>query len=338
MSTSSSHPSSVGLSRLKSGIVMPLCSGSLLRQEPSAFHHISPNWRWLAGQAPVLVSGVRALSEFHIVWSALHETVAQARPLNWPSGPTAPSSSRNFPGHHSWVLVDLFQGLPHCALAVGRGTGPLVPASVTSSSLCSSKLKTTTFAKHWTATSLTILSSTSRHLRPIQQYVAKLSFARGRLCRDHWTSRIESFFGDLSSGEPPALLREIEADNAALRGESFSSVAAHVVLHTSYIHDAGQGTTGSLECACASSLQHSALSPCSKRSTGMEQSSPGRLGFHSPLHRYPLPPGMALQPSCKSAARNGTRPSELLGPLTCVSQVLRQCGDRYWQQKQSQLF
>ena len=40
----------------KSGCVIALCSGSLVRQKPPAVHHISLDRRWLAGQAPVLVS------------------------------------------------------------------------------------------------------------------------------------------------------------------------------------------------------------------------------------------------------------------------------------------
>ena len=53
---------------------------------------------------------------------------------------------------------------------------------------------------------------------------------------------------------------EIGAANATL-WSVFSGVAAHVVLPTRYVHFSGQGATGSLECACASSLKHSALSP-----------------------------------------------------------------------------
>ena len=66
-----------------------------------------------------------------------------------------------------------------------------------------------TFAKHWSGTSFTNASSTSRHLvkvfsRPGQQYIARLPFKRGRLCRVHSLRREESFFADLSAGEPPA--------------------------------------------------------------------------------------------------------------------------------------
>ena len=49
---------------------------------------------------------------------------------------------------------------------------------------------------------------------------------------------------------------EIEAANATLQGVSLSSVTAHVELRSLF----WQGTTGSLECAFAGSLQHSALS------------------------------------------------------------------------------
>ena len=75
-----------------------------------------------------------------------------------------------------------------------------------------------------------------------------------------------------------------------------------MVLPTSCVHYAGQGTSRSLECACASSLQHSALSLCSKHSTGQQQCSPGRMGFS-------LSRGIALQPRCKSAVRYGRQPT-----------------------------
>ena len=116
--------------------------------------------------------------------------------------------------------------------------------------------------------------------------------------RGHCLSR------SLSAGEPSAgqfLTGEIEA--ATLWGVSFSGVAAHVMLSTSHIHHSGQATTKSLECACASSPQHSALTPCSKRSTGKQQSSPGRKEIHSPLHFHSLPKGIALQPRCQPGIR-----------------------------------
>ena len=96
---------------------------------------------------------------------------------------------------------------------------------------------------------------------PSQQQIANLSFARGGLCRVHSRSRIESFSADLSAGEPPPGLGEIEAANATLRGVSFSP--------TSYIHYTGQ--------ACASPLQNSALFSCFKRSTGTQQSASSKL-------------------------------------------------------------
>ena len=180
-----------------------------------------------------------------------------------------------------------------------------------------------TVAKHWNVTSLTIASSTSRHLvttsrqilpsRPSQQHFAKLPFARGR---------VHSRFECWRTACRQLLIGEIEAANATLGSVSNSGVAAHVVLPTSYIHDAG--TTGSLVCACASSLQHSALSPWSKRSRGEQQGSPGRMGCHSALHCYSLPQGIALQPRCKRAERYGRRPAfRATGALTCVSLPVR---------------
>ena len=87
------------------------------------------------------------------------------------------------------------------------------------------------------------------------------------------------------------------------------------VLHASPIHCAGQG-------ACASSLQHSALSPRFKRSSGKQQSSPGRKEFHSAA---PLFPASKKKPCDPRAVRyRATRATCLLlsGPLAVQRQLL----------------
>ena len=114
-------------------------------------------------------------------------------------------------------------------------------------------------------------------------------------------SRIESCIAALSAGKTPA--------------SSYALVASR------------WPTLRSLECACASSLQHFAQSPCSKRSTGKQQSlrNPclkGQRCKQDAIHQY----------ETEYRHRSG-----LLGPLTCLSQVLRQCRGRYWQAELTQL-
>ena len=50
-------------------------------------------------------------------------------------------------------------------------------------------------------------------------------------------------------------------------------------------------------------VRFSAQSTCSKRSTSGQQSSPGRVANHSPMHRYSLPHVEERPPKCKSAAQ-----------------------------------
>ena len=66
------------------------------------------------------MSRVRALSGFHTVWSALQETVAQAH-FQQSSLQTRrlPASVGTAWTTILWLLMDLFQGLPHGAFAVG---------------------------------------------------------------------------------------------------------------------------------------------------------------------------------------------------------------------------
>ena len=119
-------------------------------------------------------------------------------------------------------------------------------------------------------------------------------------------------------------------------GVSYSGVAALVVLPTSYIHYTCQGTSGSLECASTSSLQHLALSRCATGSTAKQQSSPGRMGCHSPLHRFLLPLGTPLQPRCKSEVRYGRQPAFRATGATHLRLSPRcsgQCRGSYWQSK-----
>ena len=67
--------------------------------------------------------------------------------------------------------------------------------------------------------------------------------------------------------------------------------------------------TRSLECARESSLQRSAQSTCSKRSTSGPQISPGRMENHSSMHRYSLQRRMTLRSRCKSAVWCGRQPA-----------------------------
>ena len=68
--------------------------------------------------------------------------------------------------------------------------------------------------------------------------------------------------------------------NATLQCVSFSGVAAHGVLPTNKSGNTDQSKTRSLECARDSSLQHSAQSTCSKRSTQDEGKSAVWCGRH----------------------------------------------------------
>ena len=93
----------------------------------------------------------------------------------------------------------------------------------------------------------------------------------------------------------------------------------------------GQGTTRSLECACASSFQHSARSTCSMRSTSGQ---PRRKSLSdAPLF---LRRRTASPPASQLCGATGSQPSGPLGSRTCASHIFMQCRSEYLQPKQSQ--
>ena len=133
------------------------------------------------------------------------------------------------------------------------------------------------------------------------------------------------------------LIGETEVSNATLQCVSFSGAAAHVVLPTNKSGNTDHSKTRSLERARDSSLQRSAQSTCSKRSTSGPQISPRRMENHSSMHRYSLLRRITLRPRCKSAVRCGRQPAfRATGARTCVSQIFKQCRSNNLQLKQSQ--
>ena len=117
----------------------------------------------------------------------------------------------------------------------------------------------------------------------------KLSFIQGRLGRVHSPKSHRIILRRLERWRTACqllLFCDIEEANATLRGVCSSHVSQHMWC--------GPGATFTVPARAQSGpwsvhvpVAFSTL-PCHRsiRSTGKQQTSPGRMGFHSPLHRY----------------------------------------------------
>ena len=113
-------------------------------------------------------------------------------------------------------------------------------------------------------------------------------------------------------------ISEIEAANATHRRVSFTGVAAHVVLPTTYSHHTGQGPTGSLECACAGSHPHSALCPvlhAQHRQAAVPARSKGISVSAAPLFLASSRDSVATEVQVSSTARQAASLQSYLGHL-----------------------